>query len=146
VDYDELMRHIKAAFADAPPPADDNIVCHDCEECRALYSDVRGHAPDDLSDSWVEKSFDHLPFFSDEAKRYYFPAFLRVAALKPDSLVAQFVLYSLSDDFRMQPIGGYSTKQQQVFRDFLSYIEPHVDEYEREHHFAKASALWHAVT
>jgi len=69
VDYDELMQHIKAAFADAPPPADDNIVCHDCEECRALYSDVRGHTPDELSDSWVEQSFDQLPFFSDDAKR-----------------------------------------------------------------------------
>src|SRR6478752_2718083 len=91
MDYDELMRHIRAAFADAPPPADDNIVCHDCDECRALYNDVRGHTPDELSDSWVEKSFDQLVFFSDDAKRYYLPAFLRVGALKPDSTVAQFV-------------------------------------------------------
>ena len=145
MDYDELLQHIRAAFADAPPPADDNIVCHDCEECRALLSDVRGHAPDELSDSWIEQSFDQLPCFSDDAKRYYFPAFLRLAALKPDSTVATFVIYSLADDFRMHPSGGYSSQQQQVFRDFLAYIEPRADEYNREY-FAKAVALWHPVS
>jgi hypothetical protein len=139
------MQHIRAAFADAPPSAPDNIVCHDCEECRALLSDVRDRSPAELSDAWVEKSFDQLPFFSDDAKRYYFPAFLRVAALKPDSLVAQFVLYSLSKDFRMQPSGGYSEQQKQAFQYYLAYIESHVDEFEQEY-FAKAKALWHAVT
>ena len=145
MDYDELMRHIRAAFADVPPPADDNIVCHDCDECRALYNDVRGHTPDELSDSWVEKSFDQLVFFSDDAKRYYLPAFLRVGALKPDSLVAQFVLYSLSDNFRMQPSGGYSQQQRQAIADYLSYIEQGVSEFEQDY-FAKSRALWHTVT
>ena len=130
MDYDELMRHIRAAFADAPPPADDNIVCHDCDECRALYNDVRGHTPDELSDSWVEKSFDQLVFFSDGAKRYYLPAFLRVGALKPDSTVAQFVLYSLSDPFRMQPSGGYSLRQQQAIGDYLDHVEAGVSEFD----------------
>jgi hypothetical protein len=145
MDYDELMRHIRAAFADAPPPADDNIVCHDCDECRALYNDVRGHTPDELSDSWVEKSFDQLVFFSDDAKRYYLPAFLRVGALKPDSTVAQFVLYSLSDPFRMQPSGGYSLRQQQAIGDYLDHVEAGVSEFERDY-FTKAHALWHTVT
>ena len=145
MDYDELMRHIGAAFADAPPPADDNIVCHDCQECRALLSAVRGHAPSELSDPWVEKSFDQLPFFSDDAKRYYLPAFLRVGALKPDSLVSQFVLYSLLDDFRMQPSGGYSQQQRHAIADYLSYIEQGVSEFEQDY-LAKARALWHTVT
>jgi hypothetical protein len=145
VDYDELMRLVTTAFSDALPPAEDNIVCHDCEECADLLNDVRGRSPAELSDSWVEKSFDQLPFFSDDAKRYYFPAFLRVAASKPDSLVAQFVLYSLADDFKMQPSGGYSEQQKQAFRDYLSYIESQADEFEQEY-FAKAKALWHAVT
>ena len=140
MDYDELMRDVKAAFADTPPPTDDNIICHDCEECRALYDDVRGHTPDELSDSWVEKSFDQLPFFSDDAKRYYLPAFLRVAALKPDSTVTQFVLYSLSDGFRIQPSGGYSAQQQQAIRDFLGYIELRVGEHEQDY-FCKGEGV-----
>ena len=145
MDYDDLMQHIRTAFADAPPPSDDNIVCHDCEECRALYSDVRGHTHDELSDSWVEKSFDQLPLLSDDAKRYYLPAFLRVGALKPASTVAQFVLYSLSDEFRMQPSGGYSPRQQQAIGDYLGYVEHGVSEFEKDF-FAKARALWHTVT
>jgi hypothetical protein len=144
MEYDELMQQINFAFADAPAPADDNIVCHECEECFALRNDVRGRTPVELSDSWVERSFDQLPFFSDDAKRFYFPAFLRVAALKPDSLVTQFVLYSLSDGFRMQPIGGYSPQQKQAIRDFLEYIQPCVDENLQEY-VVEAKAMWHSV-
>ncbi len=145
MEYDELMQQIKTAFADAPAPAEDGIICHECEECLALRNDVRGHTPDQLSDSWVERSFDQLPLFSDDAKRFYFPAFLRVAALKPDSLVARFVLYSLSDDFRMQPSGGYSPKQKQAIQNFLGYIETRLDENDHEY-VAKAKELWQSVT
>jgi hypothetical protein len=144
MDYNELMQKIKSAFATAPVPEDDHIICHECEECFALRDGVRGQTPDELSDSWVEKNFDQLPLFSDDAKRFYFPAYFRFAALKPDSLVAQFVLYSLSEDFRMQPSGGYSAQQRQVIRDFLEYIETRVDELDKED-VAKAKALWQSV-
>jgi hypothetical protein len=144
MEYDVLIQEIKSAFAPAPAPSEDSIICHECEECFALRDDVRGRKPDELSDSWVEQSFDQLPFFSDEAKRYYFPAFLRVAALKPDSLVAQFALYSLSDEFRMQPSGGYSPQQKQAIRDFLDYIETRIDESQQEY-VAKAKPLWQTV-
>jgi hypothetical protein len=73
-----------------------------------------------------------------------FPAFFRVAALKPDSLVSQFALYSLSDEFRMQPSGGYSPQQRQAIRDFLDYIETRVDEFDQEY-VAKAKTLWQTV-
>jgi hypothetical protein len=141
MEYDALMQQIKSAFADAPAPSKDHIVCHECEECFALRDDVRSHTPDELSDSWVEQSFDQLPFFSDDAKRFYFPAFLRVAALKPQSLVTRFVLYSLSDGFRMQPSGGYSPQQKQAIRDFLGYIETRIDESDQEY-VTNAKALW----
>ena len=42
MEYNELMQQIKNAFADAPAPAEDNIICHECEECFALRDDVRG--------------------------------------------------------------------------------------------------------
>jgi hypothetical protein len=144
MECDELIQEIQSAFADAPAPSEDGIICHECDECFALRDDVRGRKPDELSDSWVEQSFDQLPFFSDDAKRYYFPAFLRVAAIKPDSLVAQFALYSLSDEFRMQPSGGYSPQQKQAIRDFLGYIETRVDEFNQKY-VTKAKALWQTV-
>ena len=141
---DELIQEIKSAFADAPAPSDDSITCHECEECFTLRDAVRGYKPDELSDSWDEQSFDQLPFFSDDAKRYYFPAFLRVAALQPDSLVTQFALYASADEFRMQPSGGYSPRQKQAICDFLEYIEPRVDESEQDY-VTKAKALWQTV-
>jgi hypothetical protein len=145
MEYDELLRQIKSAFADAPAPSDDNIVCHECEECLALREDVHGHTPDELPDSWIERSFDQLPFFSDDAKRFYLPAFLRVGALKPDSLVAQFLLYALSDEFRMHPSGGYSPQQKQAIRDYLEYAGQGLEDLDREY-LEAAKALWQAGT
>ena len=144
MECDELLRQIKSAFAEVPAPSDDNIVCHECEECHALRDDVRGHRPDELPDSWIEQSFDQLPFFSDDAKRFYLPAFLRVAALKPDSLVAQFLLYALSDEFRMYPSGGYSAQQKQVIRHYLEYAQ-HVGNYDQEC-VDKAKTIWQPGT
>jgi len=138
------MKRIGVAFADVPPLADDNIICHECEECFRLYEDLRGHTPEEISDAWIEKNFDKLPLLTADAKRFFLPAFFRVAAQKPDSLVAQFVLYSLADDFRMQPSGGYSAQQKRAVRDYLTYIEQRMEEYDREY-FDKASALWPPV-
>jgi hypothetical protein len=98
-----------------------------------------------LSDSWVERSFDQLPFFSDDAKRFYLPAFLRVGALKPNSLVAQFLLYALSDEFRMHPSGGYSQQQKQAIRDYLQYAGQGLEDLDREY-LEAAKALWQAGT
>ena len=145
MEYDELLRQIKSAFADAPAPSNDNIACHECEECLSLRDDVHGHTPDELPDSWIERSFDQLPFFSDDAKRFYLPAFLRVGALKPDSLVAQFLLYALSDEFRMHPSGGYSPQQKQAIRDYLEYAGQGLEDLDREY-LETAKALWQAGT
>ena len=121
------MQQICTAFADVDRPADDALVCHDCEECNALREDLRGRAPDELSDTWVKRSFDQLPFMSDDAKRYYLPAYLRVAAQDPQGTVAQFVLFALASDHRWQPAGSYTLTQRQVVLDYLSFIEPQLD-------------------
>ena len=64
VEYDGLMQKIRTAFADAPRPADDALVCDECEECAQLRDSLRGRSPDELSDAWVERSFDQLPLMS----------------------------------------------------------------------------------
>jgi hypothetical protein len=143
--YDDLMQQIRVAFADVVRPADDDLVPHHCDECDVLRADLRGRSPDDLSDGWIERSFDQLVFMSDDAKRYYIPAYLRVAARDPGSTVAQFVLYSLSDEFRFQPSGGYTSSQQRAILDFLSFIEPQSDSEQKEH-ISKARERWNAVT
>lgn len=127
VEYDGLMQKIRTAFADAPRPADDALVCDECEKCAQLRDSLRGRSPDELSDAWVERSFDQLPLMSDEAKRFYLPAYLRVAARDPQSTVAQFVLFALAADHRWQPPGGYTSAQRQAIVDYLTFIEPHTD-------------------
>ncbi len=139
------MQQISEAFASVPRPPDTATVPHHCDECDALRDDLRGRTAAELSDAWVERSFDQLVFMSDEAKRYYIPAFLRVAALDAESTVTQFVLYSLSGDFRYSPSGGYTVAQKQAILDFLAFLEPQSDESQKEY-IAKAHQRWKAVT
>ena|SRR5437016_6860971 len=139
--YDNLMQQIREAFASAGRPADDALVPHGCGECDALRGDLRGRTPDELSDDWVERSFDQLVFMSDDAKRYYLPAYLRVAARDPESTVTQFVLYSLSDEFRFHPSGGYTPSQRKAVLDFLAFIEPQSDPDQKEY-ISRARELW----
>jgi hypothetical protein len=139
--YDNLMQQIREAFVSAARPADEALVPHHCDECDALRGDLRGRTPDELSDDWIQRSFDQLVFMSDEAKRYYLPAYLRVAARDAESTVTQFVLYSLSDEFRFHPSGGYTPSQRQAILDFLSFIEPQSDPKQKED-ILKARELW----
>jgi hypothetical protein len=141
---DELFQLLESAFSEVPMPPEDCIVCHECEECFSLRDEVCGRTPNELTDTWVEQNFDKLPLFSDDAKRFYFPAFLRFASLNPDSLVTQFTLYSLSDDFRMQPSGSYSMKQSQAILSFLKYVETRVDESDQES-VSKARKRWQTL-
>ena len=140
MDADTLIRRIDAAFSEASYPQG-NFICHECDECFELYDDIKGCTPAELSDRWIEQSFDKLPLLSDEAKRYYLPAYFRVSVHKPDSLVTQFLLYTLADGFRMEPDGGYSAPQKEAIRDFLEYIRPHSDEHNLEY-LNQAKTLW----
>jgi hypothetical protein len=139
------MQQIRAAFADASRPADDALVCHDCPECHALGEDLHGRTPDELADEWIVRSFDQLPFMSDEAKRYYLPAYLRVAARDPRSTVAQFVLFELAADHRWQPQAGYTPAQRQAILAYLSLVEPQLDATDTDH-LAAARRRWSNVT
>jgi hypothetical protein len=138
------MRHIYAAFTKVPRP--EHIIAHECDECFKLHDDLQEQAPRQIPDVWVERNFDKLPLFTDEAKRFFLPAYLRVGALAPNSLVSQFVLYTLADDFRFQPVDGYSSKQRQAITNYLEFIAPQLDETMDPKVLSDARTLWHAVT
>ena len=118
---DELIAQIQAAFAGVARPAPDNVVCHECDECNELRDGLLGFPSADLPDAWFDWNWDQLPLLSDEAKRYYLPAYLCFALRQPDSLAAEFVLYALGSDHRWQPQGGYSQAQQQAICDYLAF-------------------------
>lgn len=118
---DELITQIRAAFATVGRPSWDNIVCHDCRECYDLRDGLLGFPSAELPDTWFDWNWDQLPLLSDEAKRYYLPAYLCFALRQPKSLAAEFVLYALGSDHRWQPPGGYSEAQRQVVREYLDF-------------------------
>ena len=142
----DLMKRIQNAFASAPQPSEDEIICHSCKECLELRDGVYGHTPDELTDSWIEENFDQLPLLSDDAKRYYLPAYLRVSACNPDSTVSQFILFALKDDHRWEPTGGYSSEQRQAICEYLQFLEDRTaDEYYRKD-IAEAKSVWELNT
>lgn len=142
MELQELMQRIQIAFTKAHQPLEDAIVCHACKECLELRDGVIGHTPDQLTDSWVDHNFDQLPLFSDDAKRYYLPAYLRVSACNPDSTVTQFVLFSLKGDHRWEPSGGYSKEQKQAIYEYLQFIEARTIDENYQKDIAKAKSVW----
>jgi hypothetical protein len=138
------MQHIHAAFTKVPRP--EHIIAHECDECFKLRDDLQDKQPRQIPDAWIERNFDKLPLLTDEAKQFFLPAYLRVGALAPTSLVSEFVLYTLADDFRFQPVDGYSPEQKQAITNYLEFIAPHLDDTMDPKFLSDARTLWHAVT
>ena len=146
MELQELLQRIQIAFFIVPQPSKDAIVCHACKECLELRDGVFGHTPDQLTDSWVEDNFDQLPLLSDDAKRYYLPAYLRVSACNPDSTVSQFVLFALKGDHRWEPFGGYSKEQRQAICEYLQFLESRTIDENYQKDIAAAKSLWQLNT
>jgi hypothetical protein len=138
------MQHIHAAFTKVPRP--EHIIAHECDECFKLRDDLQDKQPRQIPDAWIERNFDKLPLLTDEAKQFFLPAYLRVGALAPNSLVSEFVLYTLADDFRFQPVDGYSLEQKQAIANYIEFIAPHLDDTMDPKFLSDARTLWHAVT
>ena len=90
--------------------------------------DFSGQVPRTMAQSIVESHFGDLSLFTDAAKQYFLPAFLRISISVPESLVTEFILYSLDSDHRWNPPGGYTQSQKDALLAYLDYVEPRIDE------------------
>ena len=136
-----LINRIYDAFETAPYPGDDRLICHQCDECFRLRDDFKGKKPQNVDSNTVYYHQDSLPLFSDEAKRYFLPAFLRESIMKPDWSITEFLIYSFDSDHRWKPEGGYTKEQIEIVEEYFDFIEAYIDEFDKDN-FESAKLRW----
>ena len=122
---------VRDSFINVAVPSDD-IIAHECDECFELFDHFHGHVWSDVSDELINSHFDSLPLFSDNAKQYFYPAYLIYSIHHPESSVTEFLLYSLSSDHRHEPDSGFSASQIQAILAFLDYQDVSLESFHSE--------------
>jgi hypothetical protein len=124
-----LSTFSNAAFPEGVPPAE-----HQCTECDGIRLSFAGQSPFALPATVIENHFDSLPMLSPAAFHHFVPAYLAYAVDNPNSLVAMFVMFSLSpaelDDFYRERFSRFSETERAVVRDVLEHLIERTDERE----------------
>ncbi len=116
-----------AAFSSVPYPGDDHLLSRDCPAGRRLCAGLRGCPPGAVPDDLIEQHYDGLALLSPEARRYYLPAWVRTALRRPESDVAEFVLYTLGGDLHWQLTGGFTQCQRVAVVAYLESLLTRMD-------------------
>ena len=93
---ENLQSKIEAAFSDVQPPASDNIIEHECQECREVERTFRNQNWRNIEPKKIEWAYDKLPLFTPEAFLYFLPAFMIYSLREPESQVCEFLIYGLT--------------------------------------------------
>jgi hypothetical protein len=129
-----LVASIERAFPFEPRPRDDQLAGHECAECDALRTILRGARWTDLADTTIDQNFDKLPLLTIEAFGYYLPAYMRRAVRNPVEpglglgKVLEFTVYSLcdreapADRWWRERVERFTPDQQVVIVAFLRWV------------------------
>jgi hypothetical protein len=101
----EIIEHLKSeiikVFAEVEQPAKDNIVLHECEECRGVRNDFTNVKWQKASGELLENNYDKIPLLSPEAFNYFLPAYLLYTLnnFNDDfSVVCDYTLYAITPE------------------------------------------------
>jgi hypothetical protein len=104
-----LRAQVLDAFASVPKPA--VIAPHRCPECNELAGDLAAFSGESLPDTAFSKHVWDLPLLSDEAKRYYLPAWLLRAYPEDTWSACDALVRALEADHRWNPEPTYTEAQ-----------------------------------
>jgi hypothetical protein len=126
---EKLQAEIEAAFSDVAPPATDNIIEHDCEECRSVERTFRNKDWRRLEREKVKSAYDKLPLFTPEAFIYFLPAFMIYSLPEPESEVCEFLVYALADkkvsvEWWQERLDKFTEAQKAACNLFLRWLLP----------------------
>lgn len=145
-----LAEKIRAAFADVPPPAEDNISPFADEESNQLVGAITGKDWRTLPAEFIEERHSQLVLLTPEAFRYYLPAYLlrglemfldpknyftvddlqvfHYSSMVAESTALSFIPDDLVDDhgheqYQQRRYGIFNDEQMAVMQDFLDIID-----------------------
>jgi hypothetical protein len=76
IDVENVIRTIKTAFAGMPYPSGGRITPNNTHDYLMVEKDFANKQWEDISLEFMPKHYDALCFMTDEAYRYYLPAFM----------------------------------------------------------------------
>ncbi len=131
----ELETQIRAAFNEASPPADNELLHPDCRDDVDVLEFYGGVRWQDMTGKNVIYSYAAPTGFSALAFRYYLPAFLLWTLKNPDGLeyASESILISLDPgterellhEFRKSKFALFNAQQIAATRAFLWHLEKH---------------------
>ncbi len=152
-----LAQKIRKAFGNLEYPGDENIVydnSSDYDELVETAQSFRGIHWTEASLETLKTNFERIPFFSDEATRFYLPAYMIATLLHFDEVgsLAWNTVRSLTPyEDRIERLNHIKTisdaQQKAVIREFLqAYADLDPDFYEYSEDEGKLDRLlefWH---
>lgn len=130
-----LLTRLHAAFADVPHPGDDALTSSFGEEADALREDFRGKNDwRALDAAFLDRAGQGsaLAFFTDEALRFYLPAYLAadleggLSLVLPEGRLTTF-LTEQSEGQRLAATYGGGTMGERARRCFGAFTRPQVE-------------------
>jgi hypothetical protein len=101
---------IERAFAEVPPPADDNLYTAVGDEVYEDTEPFRGKQWQELAPDFLQRHYNALFWFSPEAFHYYLPAFLKGGLVTPDADYVVTILNFLEPTAR-ETLAGFRAQR-----------------------------------
>ena len=143
---ENLRTSIEEAFANVEPPDPENVIQHDCPECRAVRRVFRHEQWRSIKPNKVEWGHDKLPLFTPQAFQYFLPAFMLYSVADPSSIVCQLVvdilLHEERDDWWQKRLDKFTPNQKAACRLFLHWIQFRPESASDPEDIERAVAQW----
>jgi len=122
-----LIERIRSQFPKTEPPPTDQITNHECPSCRRIREGLSGVKWWEAEPELIRNNYDSLPFFTNEAFHYFFPAYMinSLSDFDPNNWVLEFTVYSLSlhELHRIRDeMGRFSKPEKLLVLEFLDAI------------------------
>jgi hypothetical protein len=124
-----LKALVARSFSDAPFPATEDVVSHECVECNGMRAAFGRRAPANVDAAAVLAYATSLALFTPSAFRHFLASFLLYAIDHPESEVASSLPYALGpeevDEFYAARFGLFSPEEKTATLQVLRYLRAH---------------------
>ena len=132
-----LTLQIEEAFAGEMPPIG-RLTPHLCDECDEVHSQLTGRTWQDVARNFPTYCHDAFPLLSDQAKKYYLPAYM-VTSLGPDAN-GQGISIEISLSNKQIKSSDFNQSQVAAIAGWVNRY--FADNFSEAHHQKKLLAAW----
>ncbi len=144
---ENLQFKIETAFSDVAPPASNNIIEHECQECRDVERNFRNQSWRNIEPEKIKWAYDKLPLFTPEAYIYFLPAFMLYSLREPESEVCEFLVYGLTNkkptsEWWQERYSKFTEAQKSACNYILRWLLPNPEYIYSANDIEKSLKMW----